>query len=172
MRVGYGYDLHRLPAQAGDGDVLVLGGVEIPGEPRLIGHSDADALLHAITDALLGAAGAGDIGQHFPDTDPRWKDADSAAFVREAAALVARRGFSIGNVDATVVAERPRLSPYREAMQSRVAELLGVEPGRASVKFTTNEGVGPVGRGEAIAAHAVALLVPESVPDSVTEDDA
>ncbi len=166
MRVGFGYDLHRLPPPgAPDVDAdspLLLGGIAVLGYPRLIGHSDADVLLHAITDALLGAVAAGDIGEHFPDTDPQWIDADSGAFLTAAGTEVARRGFRIANVDATVIAERPKLSPYRMAMQARIEELLGLEPGRASVKFTTNEGVGPVGRGEAIAAHAVALVVAEN----------
>ncbi|MHC4957397.1 MAG: 2-C-methyl-D-erythritol 2,4-cyclodiphosphate synthase [Planctomycetota bacterium] len=154
MRVGYGFDLHRLGAER----PLRLGGVEIPASPGLVGHSDADCVLHAVADALLGAASLGDIGQHFPDTDPAHKDADSAALLGEVVNRVASAGFQVGNVDFTVLAERPKLAPHRDAMRERVAGLLGVEPGAVGVKFTTMEGLGPIGAGEAIACHAVALL--------------
>ena len=151
-RVGIGYDIHRFaPARR-----LVLCGVELPGEVGLEGHSDADVALHAVTDAILGAAGLGDIGQHFPPSDERWRDADSAGFLRAALDLAGR--FTVGNVDLTIVGERPRVGPRREAMRARLAELLGVTPDRVNVKATTNEGLGALGRGEGIAALAVALL--------------
>ena len=154
-RSGIGYDSHRFA----DGRKLILGGVEITEAERgLIGHSDADVLAHAITDAVLGAAGLGDIGRHFPDTDERWKDADSIALLREVAAMLARDGRHVGNVDATVICEAPKLGPYREAMESALAGALGVEAGDVNVKFTTNEGMGFVGRGEGIAALATATI--------------
>jgi 2-C-methyl-D-erythritol 4-phosphate cytidylyltransferase/2-C-methyl-D-erythritol 2,4-cyclodiphosphate synthase len=153
-RAGVGYDLHKLV----EGRPLVLGGVTIPFERGLSGFSDADALCHAVTDAVLGAAGAGDIGRHFPDTDPRWKGANSLELLRHAAALVAQDGLEVGNVDATVIAERPRLLPYIDRMRQNLAGALGIDVGRVSVKGKTNEGVGSLGRGEAIAVHAIALL--------------
>ncbi len=153
--VGVGYDLHRLV----EGRPLVLGGVAVPSERGALGHSDADVVCHAVTDALLGAAHAGDIGGLFPDTDPRWKDASSLALLRDAVALVRRHGFSVRNVDVVVVLERPKLAPFRARIEQQLAEALGVDPGRVSVKAKTNEGVDAVGRGEAIAAHAVAFLV-------------
>jgi 2-C-methyl-D-erythritol 2,4-cyclodiphosphate synthase/2-C-methyl-D-erythritol 4-phosphate cytidylyltransferase len=153
-RAGIGYDLHRLV----DGRPLILGGVTIPFERGLLGHSDADAVCHAITDAVLGAAGAGDLGRHFPDDDPRWKGASSLDFLRRAAALVREAGLDVGNVDATVIAERPKLAPYVEAMRANVAAALGVATDRVSIKGKTNEGVGELGRGEAIAVHAIALV--------------
>src|SRR5438093_11734627 len=154
MRVGIGYDVHRCD-EARD---LVLGGVELPHEVGLAGHSDADVLLHAIIDALLGAAGLGDIGQHFPPEDPRWTDASSLDLRARALALVREAGFEVWNVDATVIAEEPRLAPHVPAMRERIAEALGVEAGRVSVKATTHEGLGTLGRGEGIAAMAVALV--------------
>jgi 2-C-methyl-D-erythritol 4-phosphate cytidylyltransferase / 2-C-methyl-D-erythritol 2,4-cyclodiphosphate synthase len=153
-RAGLGYDLHRLV----EGRPLVLGGVTIPFERGLAGHSDADAVCHAVTDAILGAAGAGDIGRHFPDTDPRWKGASSLDLLRRAVEVIRGQGFEVGNVDATVIAERPKLSPYIDAMRATLAGVLGVPTDRVSIKGKTNEGVDAVGRGEAIAAHAVALL--------------
>jgi len=153
-RAGVGYDLHRTV----DGRPLVLGGVTIPFERGLGGHSDADVVCHAITDALLGAACAGDIGRHFPDTDPRWEGASSLDLLRRVVALLKASGLEVGNVDATVVAERPKLSPYIDAMRANVAEALGVAVDRVSIKAKTNEGVDAVGRGEAMAAHAVALV--------------
>ncbi len=153
-RVGVGYDLHRLV----EGRPLVLGGVTVPSERGALGHSDADVVCHAVTDAILGAARAGDIGQHYPDTDPRWKGASSVALLKEVVGLVRGRGLAIENVDVVVILERPRIGPHREAIQSRLAEALGVDESRVSVKGKTNEGVDAVGRGEAIAAHAVALL--------------
>src|SRR5262252_6719970 len=153
-RAGTGYDLHRLV----EGRPLVLGGVTIPFERGLAGHSDADAVCHAVTDAILGAAGAGDIGRHFPDTDPRWKGASSVDLLRRAVAVVGEMGLAVGNVDATVILERPKLAPHVDAMRTRLAEVLGVPADRVSIKAKTNEGVGEIGRGEAIAVHAIALV--------------
>ncbi|MEA2474010.1 MAG: 2-C-methyl-D-erythritol 2,4-cyclodiphosphate synthase [Thermoleophilaceae bacterium] len=154
-RSGIGYDSHRLV----EGRPLILGGVEIDGAERgLAGHSDADVLTHAIIDALLGAASLGDIGQHFPDTDERYRGADSIELLDEARALVWERDLLVANVDATVICEAPKLGPYRERMRETLAAPLGVEAARVSVKFTTNEGMGFVGRGEGIAAMAVATL--------------
>ena len=153
-RAGVGYDLHRTV----NGRPLVLGGVTIPFERGLGGHSDADVVCHAITDAILGAACAGDIGRHFPDTDPRWEGASSLDLLRRVVGLLKANGLEVGNVDATVVAERPKLSPYIEAMRANVAEALGIGIDRVSIKAKTNEGVDAVGRGEAMAAHAVALV--------------
>ena len=153
-RVGVGYDLHRLV----EGRALVLGGVPIPFERGLAGHSDADAVCHAIIDAVLGGAAAGDIGRHFPDTDPLWRDASSIDLLRRAAAVIAAQGLEVGNVDASVIAERPKLAPYVDAMRANVAAALGIASDRVSIKGKTNEGVGELGRGEAIAVHAVALL--------------
>jgi 2-C-methyl-D-erythritol 2,4-cyclodiphosphate synthase len=154
MRVGIGYDIHRFE----DGRPLILGGVEFLGETGLAGHSDADALLHAIIDAMLGAAGLGDIGQHFPTDDPQWSDTSSLVLLARALAFVREAGFALENVDATVIAEEPRLSPQSPAMRERIAHALGVEVGRVNVKATTNEGLGDIGRGEGIAAMAVVLL--------------
>jgi 2-C-methyl-D-erythritol 2,4-cyclodiphosphate synthase len=153
-RAGIGYDSHRFEA----GRRLVLGGVEIPHERGLAGHSDADVLAHAVTDALLGAAGLGDIGRHFPDTDERWRDADSIELLRGAGKLVEERGLAPGHVDATVICEAPKLAPHTDAMRERLADGLGVDPAAVNLKFTTNEGMGFVGRGEGIAALAVATL--------------
>jgi len=154
-RVGHGWDVHRLV----EGRRLVLGGVEIAHRSGLAGHSDADVLAHAITDALLGAAGLGDIGSHFPDDDPRWKDSDSLELLGRVVDLVRESGHGIANVDATVRAEEPRLAPHVEPMRHELARVLGVPVEQVSVKATTGEGVGPVGRGEAIVAEAVALLL-------------
>ena len=153
-RAGIGYDLHRLVS----GRPLILGGVTIPFERGLTGHSDADAVCHAITDAVLGAAGAGDIGRHFPDTDTKWAGASSLDLLRRACEIVRAQGLEVGNVDATVIAERPPLAPYVDAMRANVARALGVDAARISIKGKTNEGVGEVGRGEAIAVHAIALV--------------
>lgn len=153
-RIGVGYDLHRLVP----GRRLVLGGVDVASETGALGHSDADVVCHAITDALLGAASAGDIGQHFPDTDAAWKDASSVELLRHVVSLIRDRGFAIVNVDVVVVLERPKLGPYRAQIAATLAAALGIAPHAVSVKAKTNEGVDAVGRGEAIAAHAVALL--------------
>lgn len=153
-RAGIGYDLHRLV----EGRPLILGGVTIPFDRGLAGHSDADAVCHAVTDAVLGAAGAGDIGRHFPDTDARWKGASSVELLRRAVAIVHGLGLAVGNVDATVILERPKLLPHLDAMRANLAEALGVSVDRVSVKGKTNEGVGELGRGEAIAVHAIALV--------------
>jgi 2-C-methyl-D-erythritol 4-phosphate cytidylyltransferase/2-C-methyl-D-erythritol 2,4-cyclodiphosphate synthase len=153
-RAGVGYDLHRLV----EGRPLVLGGVTIPFGRGLMGHSDADAVCHAITDAILGAAAEGDIGRHFPDTDPAWHNASSIELLRRAAQLLRERGLEVGNIDASVIAERPRLAPYIDAMRANVAGALGVSTTRISIKGKTNEGVGELGRGEAIAVHAIALV--------------
>lgn len=153
-RIGTGYDLHRLA----QGRPLILGGVTIPSSHGLTGHSDADALCHAVTDAILGAAAEGDIGSHFPDTDPTWKDASSIELLRRAAAHICERGFAVANIDAVVIAERPRLLPYLPEMRRNLAGAIGAPLEQVSVKGKTNEGVGELGRGEAIAVHAVALL--------------
>jgi len=153
-RVGIGYDLHRLV----DGRPLILGGVTVPAEKGLAGHSDADVLAHAITDALLGAIARGDIGRHFPDTDPRWQGASSMAMLAHAVTLAADAAVEVVNVDAVVIAERPKLSPHLEAIRASLARVLGIDAGRVSVKGKTNEGVDAVGRGEAMAVHAVVLV--------------
>ena len=154
FRIGEGWDVHALVP----GRSLVLGGVTIAHTQGLLGHSDADALLHAITDALLGAAGLGDIGTLFPDTDERFRGADSALLLREAARRVREAGFEIGNIDSTVVAQAPKLAPHRAAMCERIAACLGVAPGNVNVKAKTAEKLGPVGQGLAIEARAVALI--------------
>jgi 2-C-methyl-D-erythritol 4-phosphate cytidylyltransferase/2-C-methyl-D-erythritol 2,4-cyclodiphosphate synthase len=153
-RAGIGYDLHRLV----EGRPLILGGVTIPFGMGLLGHSDADAVCHAVTDAVLGGAAAGDIGRHFPDTDAAWKGASSIDLLRRAAAIVRGIGLEVGNVDVSVIAERPKLVPYVDAMRANIAAALGIAVDRVSVKGKTNEGVGELGRGEAIAVHAVVLL--------------
>ena len=155
IRIGFGYDVHRLA----DGRPLVLGGVHVPHDRGLHGHSDADALLHAVSDALLGAAALGDIGMHFPDTDPRWKDADSRVLLEEVARLLAANGYRINNVDATVVLERPKLRPFIEQMRSNMATCLQVDRGCISVKATRGEEIGFVGREEGAAAYAVCTIV-------------
>jgi len=157
--VGIGYDVHVFSA----GGVLRLGGVEIAAAPQLVGHSDGDALIHAIIDALLGAAGEGDIGQHFPPGEPDTAGIDSRELLTRAARLVVSRGFRVHNVDATVIAERPRLAPYRIAIRDSIAGRLGINPSCVSVKATTNERLGAIGAGEGLAAMAVALLE-EDVP--------
>jgi 2-C-methyl-D-erythritol 2,4-cyclodiphosphate synthase len=154
IRVGQGYDVHQLV----EGRKLILGGVEIPYEKGLLGHSDADALLHAITDALLGAAGLGDIGRHFPDTDPRYKGADSRLLLRTTVALLAGHGWRPINVDATIIAQQPKLAPHVPAMVETIAADLGIEPNCINVKGKTNERLGYLGRGEAIEAQAVVLI--------------
>ncbi|WP_224984902.1 2-C-methyl-D-erythritol 2,4-cyclodiphosphate synthase [Geomonas agri] len=154
MRIGHGYDVHRLV----EGRKLILGGVDVPYVKGLLGHSDADVLLHAISDAILGAIGEGDIGKHFPDTDPAYKGADSRKLLRHVMDLAERKGYQIGNVDATIVAQRPKLAPFIQQMRSNIAETLGTEEDRVNVKATTTEELGFAGRGEGIAAYSVALL--------------
>jgi 2-C-methyl-D-erythritol 2,4-cyclodiphosphate synthase len=154
LRIGEGWDIHALVP----GRKLIIGGVDVPFERGLLGHSDADVLLHAITDALLGAAGLGDIGRHFPDTDAKFKGADSLALLAEAASRVRAQGFEIGNVDSTVIAQAPKLAPYIDAMRERIAHALGVAAAQVNVKAKTAEQLGPVGEGLAIEARAIALL--------------
>jgi 2-C-methyl-D-erythritol 2,4-cyclodiphosphate synthase len=154
MRIGYGFDSHRFA----EGRRLILGGVEIPYERGLTGHSDADALAHAITDALLGAAGLGDIGGHFPPSDAEWKDADSMDLLARVVRLLESENYQVVNVDATVIAEQPRIGPHVGAIRERVAEVIGIAPTHVSVKGKTNEGMGWIGRAEGIAVHAVALI--------------
>ena len=153
-RVGIGNDIHRLV----EGRKLILGGVEIPFDKGLLGHSDGDSLSHAITDALLGAAGLGDIGTHFSDKDAQWKDADSMVFLHHVCQLLAGRGWRIGNVDATILAERPKMMPHIPAMKAKLAEAMAIDPSQLNIKAKTNEGLDAIGRGEAIAAQAVALI--------------
>jgi 2-C-methyl-D-erythritol 2,4-cyclodiphosphate synthase len=154
IRIGEGWDVHALVP----GRKLILGGVEIPFDRGLLGHSDADALLHAITDALLGAAGLGDIGRHFPDTDERFKGADSVLLLTEAALRVRQEGWQIANVDSTVVAQAPKLAPHIDAMRTRIAQALDLLPAQVNVKAKTAEKLGPVGQGQSIEARAVVLL--------------
>ena len=153
MRTGFGYDSHRLAA----GRKLILGGVEIPFEKGLIGHSDADVLCHAITDAIIGALGLGDIGRHFPDSDPQWKDAMSTELLKYILDIVTMNGYSVSWIDATIIAEQPRISPFIDAMKESLSET-GIPPGNINIKAKTNEGMGFIGRGEGIAACAVCLL--------------
>ncbi len=154
MRIGHGYDVHQLVTER----KLILGGVEIPWEKGLLGHSDADVLLHAISDAILGAIGEGDIGKHFPDSDPAYKGISSVKLLRHVMALADTKGYRIGNVDATIVAQRPKLAPHIPGMRSNIAAALDCEENRVNVKATTTEQLGFAGRGEGIAAYAVALL--------------
>ncbi|MCF7202689.1 2-C-methyl-D-erythritol 2,4-cyclodiphosphate synthase [Pseudomonas oligotrophica] len=155
MRIGHGFDVHRF----GEGDFITLGGVRIAHDFGLLAHSDGDVLLHALADALLGAAALGDIGKHFPDTDPRFKGADSRVLLRHVVEQVHAKGWKVGNVDATIVAQAPKMAPHIEAMRALIAEDLQVEPNQVNVKATTTEKLGFTGRGEGIAVHAVALLV-------------
>ena len=154
MRVGIGFDLHPF----GEGRPLILGGVKISSEKGLLGHSDADCLTHALCDALLGALGKGDLGSHFPDTDPRYKGISSLLLLEEVVEMVRREGWEVENVDATIVAQGPRLAPYLSQMEERIARTLGVEPGRVNVKATSPEALGALGREEGIGALAVVLL--------------
>ena len=154
MRVGFGFDVHRLEF----GKDLILGGVHIPHETGLSGHSDADVLIHAVVDALLGAAGLGDIGSHFPDSEDRFKDANSREFLKQVTQLLSDCGFSISNLDATVVAEAPRLSPYISSMKQNLSDELGMDADRINIKATTNERMGFIGRQEGIAAYAIVSL--------------
>jgi len=165
MRIGFGYDSHRFEA----GRRLVLGGVTIPDATGLKGHSDADVLIHAVIDALLGAAALGDIGSHFPDTDATWKDADSAQLLAAVVAEIAAAGWRVGNIDATVICERPKLRPHIDAIRARLAARLGVGVGQVSVKGKTNERMDDTGAGVGIAVHAVALLEPAAAGGTESE---
>ena len=156
MRIGHGYDVHRF----GPGEAVVLGGVRIAHTHGLVAHSDGDVALHALCDALLGAIAAGDIGRHFPDTDPRFRGADSRELLRACMALVLREGYRLGNADVTIIAERPRVAPHVEAMRTNIAADLGARVHQVNVKATTTEGLGFTGRREGIAAHVVVLLEP------------
>ena len=154
MRIGHGYDVHRLV----EGRNLILGGVKIDYEKGLLGHSDADVLLHAVSDALLGAAGLGDIGRHFPDTDPKYKGADSLELLREVYRKISEKGYRVGNIDVTMVAQRPKLKDFIPQMQENIAAAVGVTPDRVNVKATTEEKLGFTGTGEGMSCHAVCLL--------------
>ena len=163
MRVGFGYDSHRFVSASSSADgaaVQKLGGVPIPDCPKLLGHSDADVLIHAVIDAVLGAAALGDIGSHFPDNDPRWLNADSAVLLCSVVKEIGEAGYAIGNVDVTVICERPKIRPYTDAIRSSLAAFLDVPVSAISVKGKTNEGMDAIGEGIGIAVHAVALLVP------------
>jgi len=159
MRIGHGYDVHRLV----EGRKLILGGVDIPWENGLLGHSDADVLLHAIADGILGAIAEGDIGKHFPDTDPRYKGADSLKLLGHVMGLARTRGYRLGNLDATIVAQRPKLAAHIQEMRANIAATLSADVGRINVKATTTEELGFAGRGEGIAAYAVVLLEQDSL---------
>jgi 2-C-methyl-D-erythritol 2,4-cyclodiphosphate synthase len=159
VRIGQGYDVHRLV----EGRPLIIGGLTIPYELGLDGHSDADVLLHAISDALLGAIGEGDIGRHFPDTDPNYKGADSKELLKNVWKMVKEKGYRLGNLDACIIAQRPKMAPHIKEMQAKVAELLGSEENQINIKATTTEKLGFTGRGEGIAAEAVCLLVSVSL---------
>ena len=154
MRIGHGYDVHRLV----EGRKCIIGGVDIPHEKGLLGHSDADVLLHAIMDAVLGAMAAGDIGKLFPDNDPTYKGADSLVLTRRVAEVMTERGYRLGNIDATVIAQAPKMAPHILTMRENIAAAFGVDPDRVSVKATTEERLGFTGSGEGIAAHAVCLI--------------
>jgi len=154
MRIGHGYDVHRLV----EGRKLIMGGVDIPWEKGLLGHSDADVLLHAISDAILGAIGEGDIGKHFPDTDPAFKGADSMKLLEHVGRLAAERGYVLGNMDATIIAQLPKMAPHILKMRENIAHVLNVEVGQINVKATTEEGLGFTGTGEGISAHAVVIM--------------
>ena len=155
MRIGTGYDVHKLM----EGRKLIIGGVEIPYEKGLLGHSDADVLVHAVMDALLGAAALGDIGKHFPDSDPKYKGADSLMLMREVRRILSENGFEVGNVDATIIAQAPKMSPHIDTMRRNIADALGLDVSQVSVKATTEERLGFTGRGEGISAQAVALIL-------------
>lgn len=155
MRIGHGYDVHRLVTDR----KLIMGGVDIPWEKGLLGHSDADVLLHAIADGILGAIGEGDIGKHFPETDPAYKGADSLKLLAHVMGLAAQRGYRLGNLDATIIAQMPKMSPHIQTMRENIARVLNADIGQVNVKATTEEGLGFSGSGEGIAAHAVVLMV-------------
>lgn len=154
--IGFGFDIHRLE----EGETLVLGGVVIPSQVGTVAHSDGDVVLHALVDALLGAVGMGDIGEHFPDTDPRWRGASSSVFVEEAMRIVTQAGYEVVNIDATLVLERPKILPYKQTMREVISNLCGLAPARVSIKATTSESVGAIGRGEAVQSWVVCLVRP------------
>ena len=154
MKIGVGYDIHRLVEER----KLILGGIEIPYVKGLIGYSDGDVLLHAISDALLGAVGLGDIGEHFPNTDPEFKDIQSSQILRSVAAMVATKNYVVNNIDTIIIAEEPKVYPFKEKMVEAIAGILGIDKSRINIKATTNEGVGSIGKGDAIAAYAIASL--------------
>ena len=154
MRIGHGYDVHRLV----EGRKCIIGGVNIPSDVGLLGHSDADVLLHAISDALLGAAALGDIGKHYPPSDDAFKDADSRVLLRKVVELIKNNGYEVGNVDATIIAQKPKMAPYIDEMRKNIAQDLGVDISFVSVKATTEEGLGFTGEGKGIAAHAVCII--------------
>ena len=156
MRIGHGYDVHRLV----EGRKLIMGGVDIPHEKGLLGHSDADVLLHAIADALLGALAMGDIGKHFPDTDPAFKGADSMKLLEHVVGLIRAKDYCVGNLDTTIIAQRPKMAPHIQVMRENIAKVCGIDVDRINVKATTEEGLGFTGTGEGISAHAVVLLTP------------
>ncbi|WP_416140903.1 2-C-methyl-D-erythritol 2,4-cyclodiphosphate synthase [Halomonas sp. HK25] len=171
MRIGHGFDVHRF----GAGDHLMIGGVAVPFGHGFVAHSDGDVLLHAVSDALLGACALGDIGRHFPDTDPAWEGADSRRLLRHVVGLVRQAGYRVGNLDATLIAQAPKMAPHIAAMATNIAEDLGVEGDAINVKATTTERLGFTGRGEGIAAEAVVLLLPAGLvgePESVDEREA
>ena len=156
MRIGIGYDIHKLVS----GRPLILGGVEIPHAKGLMGHSDADSVLHALCDAVLGALGLGDIGEHFPDTQKKYKGIASSRLLEKAADMVKEKKYTVNNIDVTVIIERPKISPFKNKMKENIARILGIDKGHVNVKATTSEGIGAVGRSEGIAAIAIATLVP------------
>ena len=155
MRVGMGYDVHKLT----EGRKLILGGVDIPWEKGLLGHSDADVLIHAVMDALLGAAALGDIGKHFPDTDPAYKEISSIKLLVHVAELLRKKGYAVGNIDATVIAQKPKMAPHIPQMRKNMADALGIPESKINIKATTEEGLGFTGRGEGIASQAICLLI-------------
>ena len=157
MLIGFGYDVHRLA----EGRKLIIGGVEIPYEKGLAGHSDADVLLHAICDGLLGAMGAGDIGKHFPDTDPQFRGISSVKLLHIVTSMLAKQSLTVGNLDTTVIAEQPRIMPYIPSMRTQIATTMNIAEGKVNIKATTSEGLGFVGEGKGIAAYAIVLLVPQ-----------
>lgn len=154
MRIGMGYDVHKLT----EGRDLILGGVKIPWEKGLLGHSDADVLIHAVMDALLGAAALGDIGKHFPDTDPAYKGISSMKLLQHVAGLLKENGYAVGNIDATIIAQKPKMAPHIPQMRKNMAEALGIKESQLNIKATTEEGLGFTGRGEGIASQAICLL--------------
>lgn len=156
MRIGHGYDVHRLV----EGRKLIMGGVDIPWEKGLLGHSDADVLLHAIADAILGAIGEGDIGKHFPDTDPAFKGADSLKLLQHVAEIARERGYRMGNLDATIIAQQPKMAPHIQQMRANIAQVLGAAVDQINVKATTEERLGFTGSGEGISSHAVVIMMP------------